>query len=112
MSGGKCCDLDEFVRAIADETRQRILTLLQSGEMNVGELTLALGLRQPTISHHLALMLRAGLVFRRREGRLAFYRANPACVAECCAGILTRFRIPVELSEREIPERTDTSKDG
>lgn len=95
MSAGACCDLDDFVKAMADETRQRILSLLQRGEMNVGELTEALGLTQPTVSHHLVLMRRAGLVFRRREGKQVFYRPNTACVAECCREILTRFNIPL-----------------
>ncbi len=91
-----CCDLDDFVKAMADETRQRILSLLQPGEKSVGDLTEALGLTQPTISHHLAIMRRAGLVFARREGKQIFYRPSPVCVADCCREILTRFSIPLQ----------------
>lgn len=96
MSNLKCCDLDDFVKAMADETRQRILNLLQPGEMSVGELTKALGLTQPTTSHHLAIMRRARLVFARREGKQVFYRLSPVCVADCCREILTRFSIPFQ----------------
>lgn len=96
MNAVKCCDLEDFVKAMADETRQRILGLLQHGEMNVGELTEALGLTQPTISHHLAIMRRAGLVFSRREGKQVFYHPSPVCVTDCCREILTRFNIPLQ----------------
>ncbi len=88
-----CCDFDDFVKAMADETRQRILALLQTGEMSVSELTEHFAVTQPTISHHLALLLRVHLVMARHEGRQTFYRANPACVAECCGEMLRRFKI-------------------
>jgi len=87
----KCCDVDDFIKAMADETRQRILNLLQHGERNVGELTEALGLTQPTVSYHLAILHHAGLVIRRSEGKQVFYHPNPACVADCCREIQTRF---------------------
>ena len=38
MNSVTCRDFDDFVQALADETRQRILTLLQAGEMSVSEL--------------------------------------------------------------------------
>ena len=78
MSRAWCCDFNDFVKAMADETRQRILTLFKSGEMSVNELTMHLAVNQPTISHHLALLRRANLVLARREGKHVFYRANPA----------------------------------
>lgn len=95
MNAVKCCDLDDFIKAVAGETRQRILGMLQQSEMNVGELTEALGLTQPTISSHLVILRRAGLVFSRREGKYIFYRPNPVCVVDCCREILTRFIIPL-----------------
>lgn len=96
MNAMNCCDLEDFVSAMADETRQQILSLLQHGEMNVGELTQALGLTQPTISHHLGILRRAGLVFSHREGKQVFYRMSPVCVADCCREILARFTIPIQ----------------
>ncbi len=86
-----CCDFDDFVKAMADDTRQRILTLVREREMSVAELTEHFSVTQPTISHHLALLLRAQLVSARHDGRQTFYRANPACVAECCQEILSRY---------------------
>ena len=95
MSSLTCCDFDDFIKAMADETRQRILTLLREREMSVTELKEHFAVTQPTISHHLAILRRAKLVGLRHEGRQTFYRANPACVVECCGEILARFNIPV-----------------
>ena len=91
MTGVTCCNFDDFVKAMADETRERILTLLHEREMSVSELTERFSVTQPTISHHLALLRRAHLVSARHDGRQTFYRANPACVAECCREILSRY---------------------
>ena len=88
-----CCDLNEFAKAMADETRQRILSLLQQGEMNEGDIVSHFNLTQPTISHHLSLLRNANLVTARHDGRYVFYSANPACVTECCGEILSRFKI-------------------
>lgn len=93
MSSVTCCDFDDFTKAMADETRQCILTLLQAGEMSVSELNEHFTMTQPTLSHHLARLRRAQLVTVRREGRQMFYRANPACGVECCGEILSRFNI-------------------
>jgi ArsR family transcriptional regulator, arsenate/arsenite/antimonite-responsive transcriptional repressor len=93
MTEPRCCDFDDFAKAMADETRQRILTLLQTGEMSVSELQEHFTVSQPTISHHLAVLRHAQLVIAREEGRRTFYRANPNCVAECCTEILRQFKI-------------------
>lgn len=94
MSSVRCCDFNDFVKAMADQNRQRILALLQQGEMSVSELVGSFSVTQPTISHHLALLRRANLVLSRVEGRSVYYRTNPNCVAECCGEILNRFKIP------------------
>ena len=62
-----------FFKALADETRLRILKLLETREMCVCELMVALGLTQPTASHHLGLLENAHLVKRRKEGKWVFY---------------------------------------
>lgn len=102
MADVTCCDFDDFLRAMADETRQHILSLLCERAMSVSELGEHLTVAQPTISHHLAVLRRANLVISRRDGRWHFYRANPACVAACCGEILTRFKSPPEAVAREI----------
>ncbi len=93
MTELRCCDLAEFTKAMADETRQRILLLLQAGEMSVSELHEHFTTTQPTLSHHLAVLRHANLVNVRHAGRQTFYRANPACVGECCLELLRQFKI-------------------
>ena len=67
-----------FFKALADETRLRILGLLKVREMCVCEVMVALDLTQPTASHHLGLLENAGLVKDRKEGKWVFYSlANP-----------------------------------
>ena len=88
-----CCDVNDFAKAMADETRQRILLLLQQGEMNEADIVSHFNLTQPTISHHLTLLRNANLVMTRHEGKYVFYRGNPACVTECCGEIQSRFNI-------------------
>ena len=62
----------------ADKTRLKILKLLAGQELCSCEVMAALGLTQPTTSHHLGIMERAGLVASRREGKWIFFRlADP-----------------------------------
>ncbi|MFD0269345.1 ArsR/SmtB family transcription factor [Streptomyces sp. NPDC127106] len=68
-----------MLKAIADPTRLQILRLIErspSGEACVCDLTECLGLRQPTVSHHLKLMTEAGLLTRERRGTWAWYSVD------------------------------------
>jgi DNA-binding transcriptional ArsR family regulator len=75
-----CCRYEEFVKTLADETRQAILELLQEAEMNVGDVAACFDQTQPTLSHHLGLLRRAGLVVARREGKQVYYTVNRCCL--------------------------------
>ena len=57
-------------RALADSTRLRIVALLRSMELSVGELAQVLGQSQPRVSRHVKILCDAGLVERRKEGSL------------------------------------------
>lgn len=73
-------DLARALRVIADPARLRILSLIQAqptGEACVCHLTEPLGLSQPTVSHHLKVLLEAGLVEREQRGSWAFFRVCP-----------------------------------
>ena len=63
--------LDTF-RALADMTRLRIIALLRSMELSVGELAQVLGQSQPRVSRHVKILAEAGLVERRKEGSWVF----------------------------------------
>ncbi len=78
VSDGTIEDLAHVFKLLSDETRLRILfQLLHSKELHVRALCQALGQSQPAVSHHLALLWRAGLVQRRREGKHNYYRLEP-----------------------------------
>ena len=61
-------------KALADETRLRIMNLLRVREMCVCEITVALELTQPTASHHLRILEGAVLVEDLRKGKWVFYK--------------------------------------
>ena len=67
----------EIFRALADPTRRAVFERLIGQEMTVSELKAGFDVSQPAISQHLAALRAAGLVRERREGRFAFYRADP-----------------------------------
>jgi ArsR family transcriptional regulator, arsenate/arsenite/antimonite-responsive transcriptional repressor len=72
------------LKALADPARLRIISLLQAqpdGEACVCHLTEPLGLGQPTVSHHLKVLLEAGLVEREQRGSWAFFRVVPGELA-------------------------------
>jgi ArsR family transcriptional regulator, arsenate/arsenite/antimonite-responsive transcriptional repressor len=71
--------METVLRALADQTRLRILGLLMSGETCVCHIHGSLRIPQPTASRHLAYLRRAGLVETRRDGLWVHYRlATPA----------------------------------
>ena len=67
----------EIFRALADPTRRAVFERVAAREMSVGELKSHFSVSQPAISQHLAALKGAGLVSERRQGRFAYYRANP-----------------------------------
>ncbi len=69
-------DLLDLFKALSDETRLRIVKLLEHGELCVCDLTAALELVQPKISFHLAVLKEAGLIRDRKEGRWTHYRLD------------------------------------
>jgi ubiquinone/menaquinone biosynthesis C-methylase UbiE len=69
--------LDIF-RALADATRLRILALLRSMELSVGELAQVLGQSQPRVSRHVKILCDAGLAERRKEGSWVFVALGSA----------------------------------
>jgi ArsR family transcriptional regulator, arsenate/arsenite/antimonite-responsive transcriptional repressor len=82
----------EFAKAIADETRQKIMSLLCCRWMNVNEVVEALGaVSQPTVSHHLAILREAGLVMVRPEGKHTYYSLHQEQVAFCCSRLIKAF---------------------
>lgn len=84
-------DLARTFKALADPTRVQLLSIVTAHEGHeacVCDLTEPVGLSQPTVSHHLKILVEAGLLEREQRGRWAYYRAVPGAVADV-AGRLT-----------------------
>ena len=70
--------LEDFFAALGDATRLRILKIIADEELCSCEVMAALELTQPTTSHHLGILERAGLLSSRRNGKWVFYKiTNP-----------------------------------
>jgi len=80
-----------FAKAIADDTRQKIMSVCCCCELSVNEIVEKIGFSQPTISHHLAILRDAGLVDIREEGKQTFYTLNQERIAVCCGQIMLKF---------------------
>lgn len=88
---------------LADPTRARILELIRDAEHGrtlVGRLAEQLGLRQPTVSHHMAALRAEGLVIREPDGRRAWYSVNPD-EARRVTALLGASRVDIEEADWE-----------
>jgi DNA-binding transcriptional ArsR family regulator len=89
-----------FAKALADATRQQIMQACCCEWCSVGELVDRVGVGQPTVSHHLAILREAGLVRVREQGRQTFYTLNQDSVAACCGRLIERFAPDTDLELR------------
>jgi ArsR family transcriptional regulator len=77
-----------LLKAVADPVRLQLLSLIRSSkgqEACVCDLTPAVGLSQPTVSHHLKVLTEAGLVTRERRGTWAWFQLVPARLDDLAA---------------------------
>ena len=87
LSPDDAAELERLFKALADRHRLQILNcLLQAdGEsVCVCDLEPLLGVKQPTVSHHLKQLVEAGLLERERRGTYAFYRLRPGMLERVC----------------------------
>ena len=76
--------LSQDLAALAEPHRLLVLRHLRRGPRTLGFLAKVIGVPQPLASHHLAVLLEAGLVSRRRTGRFSCYTADAERVRELC----------------------------
>lgn len=69
-------EIIKYCKALADETRAKLVNVLLEYELNVGEIVQVMEMGQSRISRHLKILSDSGLVDVRREGLWAFYRAS------------------------------------
>src|SRR6202167_3606046 len=90
ITASQAADLAHLLKALADPTRLRLVSMVaahEGGEACVCDLTEPLGLTQPTISHHLKILVDAGIFTRDKRGVWAYYALRPAAL-DALAAIL------------------------
>lgn len=77
--------LARLLKAVADPTRLRLLSLVagtDDGEACICDLTAPVELSQPTVSHHMKILVEAGLLAREQRGKWAYYRTVPGALRQ------------------------------
>ena len=89
MTDSATGELLAFFKALAHESRLKLLGFVAQREHSVQELAAAIGVTEPTASHHLALLREIGLVQRRTEGNTHWYRFAPETLTTMAKSILS-----------------------
>jgi ArsR family transcriptional regulator len=90
LSEPDAVELADTLKVLADPARLRLLSLIASGESGEAcacDLVDAVGRSQPTVSHHLSLLVDAGFLTREKRGRWAWYRIVPERLETLCAAL-------------------------
>lgn len=92
LTAHQAADLARVLKALADPTRLRLVSMVAAhagGEACVCDLTEPLGLTQPTISHHLKVLVDAGIFTRDQRGKWAYYALIPTSLDAIAAVLST-----------------------
>lgn len=90
MIGSNQNSLDiEAIKALSEETRIEILNLLKGGEMNVNDIADKCSVSRPTISHHLQIMKKAGVLNSTKDGKEIYYSINMHKLTSLAQSILS-----------------------
>lgn len=84
-------DTVEFAKALADETRQKIMALCCCQWVSVNDIVDKLDVAQPTVSHHLKILKNAGLVQSERKGKQVMYTIDQERLAQGCCQVAENF---------------------
>jgi ArsR family transcriptional regulator len=88
LSGVDAEKLAHSLKAVADPARLQLLSMVAAqddGEACICDLTGPVGLSQPTVSHHMKILVDAGLLLREQRGKWAYYRLVPGALDELAA---------------------------
>jgi predicted transcriptional regulator len=86
-------ELLSFFRALADQSRLKIVGLLAQKPYPVEQLSALLGIGESTVSHHLSRLSEAGLVTARAEGHYSVYSLQPDAVSQMARRLLRTERL-------------------
>ena len=87
-------------QALSDQTRQKILKLLSKRKMCVSEICKNFEITQPSVSHHLDVLKKAGLVDCQKKGKEVYYQANCCgCLPACCGDFFGKIGLMVKIKK-------------
>ncbi len=90
-------------KVLGDATRLSIVsTLIDNGELSVGQLVDILGAGQANVSKHLRVLNEAGIVTRRPEGTSAYYSVGDPSLMSLCSIVCNRLRDQIEADARTL----------
>ena len=81
--------LQETIKALADPTRRRILELLKKGPLSAGELGKEFDMTGATMSHHLSILKKAGLVQDNKKGAFIYYEINTSVMEDLLSWVVS-----------------------
>jgi DNA-binding transcriptional ArsR family regulator len=81
----------ELMKSLSNRYRLLILCRLSEGEVSVGQLADFLGIRDSTVSQHLALLRRDRIIAARREGQTIWYRIDSSVARDVIATLYSHF---------------------
>ena len=81
--------MNSLFKALNDETRRKIIELLKEKDMNAGEIAERFNISKPSISHHLDILKRAGLITSEKNGQFVEYSLNTSILEDLINWILT-----------------------
>ncbi|MHB8577302.1 MAG: ArsR/SmtB family transcription factor [Dehalococcoidia bacterium] len=96
----------ERFRVLSEPMRIRLLDVLRDGEASVQELETATGASQQNVSKHLGVLLRSGIVSRRKEGNFAVYAIADQGVFELCEQVCGGLREQLDQLDGLVPRVT------
>jgi DNA-binding transcriptional ArsR family regulator len=97
--------MQQFCKAMADESRLKIVGLLSAAEHSVQQLASALELKEPTVSHHLAVLRQLDLVRMRADGNFRWYRLNQEVLGRIGRAVFSRESIAKLATSADAGER-------
>jgi DNA-binding transcriptional ArsR family regulator len=102
--------VEAALKALAEPSRRRILTLVRDAELSAGEIASQFEVTRQAVSQHLTVLKEAGLVNERRNGTRRLYRARPEGLAELKAFLEGFWDERLEALKREA-EREEKTND-
>ena len=79
--------LQDTLKALSDPTRRKILELLKKGPLSAGEIGEHFEMTGATLSHHLSILKKAGLVEDSKKGTFVYYEINTSVMEDMLAWI-------------------------